>query len=76
MTRLTLVKPSDPPTRLGLRPREAAEALGISERLLWSKTKSGEIPHTRIGRTIVYPVALLETWLSEQAGKGDDRDPR
>ena len=44
---------------LSLRPRQAAKALGIGERLLWSKTNAGEIPHLRIGRAIVYPVGML-----------------
>ena len=43
---------------LALRPKEAARALGIGERLLWSKTNSGEIPHVRIGRAVVYPIDL------------------
>ena len=55
--------------RLALRPREAARALGIGERLLWSMTNRGEIPHLRLGRAIVYPVAELERWLAKQAGK-------
>jgi len=53
--------------RLALRPKEAARALGIGERLLWSKTNSGEIPHCRIGKAGVYPVEVLERWLAEQA---------
>jgi excisionase family DNA binding protein len=51
---------------LGLRPREAARALGIGERLLWEMTKSREIPHVRIGRAVVYPVTLLERWLQSR----------
>ena len=54
---------------LGLRPREAAKALGIGERLLWSKTNAGEIPHLRVGRAIIYPVDLLRDWMAEQASK-------
>ncbi len=54
---------------LGLRPREAAKALGIGERLLWSKTNSGEIPHLRIGRAVIYPVGMLRDWMAEQAAK-------
>lgn len=54
---------------LGLRPREAAKALGIGERLLWSKTNAGEIPHLRIGRAIVYPVDMLRDWMTEQSTK-------
>ena len=54
---------------LGLRPREAAKALGIGERLLWSKTNAGEIPHLRIGRVIIYPVGMLRDWMAEQVAK-------
>ncbi len=55
------------PPRLALRPREAAKALGIGQRLLWSKTNAGEIPSVRIGRTVLYPIRELERWLTEQA---------
>jgi excisionase family DNA binding protein len=54
--------------RLGLRPKEAARALGIGERLLWELTNRGEIPHARLGRCVVYPVTELEKWLAAQAG--------
>lgn len=56
------------PLTLALRPREAAAALGISERLLWTMTKAGEVPHVRFGRAIVYPVAKLEEWLQGKIG--------
>ncbi|MBN1489762.1 MAG: helix-turn-helix domain-containing protein [Phycisphaerae bacterium] len=62
-------KPNDPP-RLALSPREAAKALSISERTLWTMTKSGRVPHTRIGARVVYPVDALRRWLDEQAAKG------
>lgn len=55
-----------PPGRLSLRPREAARALGVGERLLWSWTNAGRIPHVRLGRAILYPVPALERWLEEQ----------
>ena len=58
-----------PTPRLALRSKDAARALGIGERLLWSKTNSGEIPHVRIGKAIIYPVHLLHDWLTEQARK-------
>ena len=63
---------------LSLRPREAAKALGVSERLLWEWTHHGDIPHVRIGRTILYPVDSLRDWLSRQAdaAKGGDDAPR
>jgi predicted DNA-binding transcriptional regulator AlpA len=55
---------------LALRPKEAALALGISPRLLWSKTNCNEIPHVRIGRAVVYPVELLREWLTQTAKGG------
>jgi excisionase family DNA binding protein len=54
---------------IALRPKEAAKALGIGERLLWERTNRGEIPHVRIGRAVVYPVAELERWLAEQSSR-------
>ena len=56
--------------RLALRPKDAAKALGIGERLLWSKTNADEIPHVRIGRAVVYPIDMLRDWLAEKARKG------
>ncbi|MCA9274594.1 MAG: helix-turn-helix domain-containing protein [Phycisphaerales bacterium] len=57
-------------SQLALRPREAAKALGIGERKLWALTNSGELPHARIGRAVVYPVRELQEWLSDRVGKG------
>lgn len=61
--------PEDP-RPLALRPAEAAKMLGIGQTLLWTWTNQRRIPHTRIGRAVVYPVAALEKWLAEQAAKG------
>ena len=59
---------------LALRPKDAAKALGIGERLLWSMTNRGEIPHLRLGKkAILYPIAELERWLTERARAGDRR---
>lgn len=55
---------------LALRPREAAKALGISERLLWEWTDRGEVPHIRLGKAILYPVDTLKDWLKRQAQQG------
>jgi hypothetical protein len=46
--------------------RTRSSARRISERLLWAKTKSGEIPHRRVGTRVIYPVALLQKWLVEE----------
>lgn len=64
--RLGAVRPENP--ALALRPRDAAKALGIGERLLWEMTKNGEIPCVRIGtRLVIYPVDVLRDWLKSRA---------
>ena len=52
---------------LSMRAREAAKALGISERLLWEWTNRGVVPHVRMGKAILYPVDSLRAWLLRQA---------
>jgi len=54
-----------------LSARDAASALGISARTLWSLTQAGEIPHVRIGRRVLYPHESLATWIArrEQGGQ-------
>ncbi len=52
---------------LALRPHEAARRLGISERTLAKYTAAGEVPHTRLGRAVLYPVPALEAWLAARA---------
>ena len=61
---------------LALRAPEAARAIGISERALWSLTNAGQIPHVRVGRAVVYPLRALEEWLLEQARKSTRRSSR
>ena len=58
---------SSAPPCLALRPKEAARAIGIGERKLWSLTNADQIPHIRIGRAVVYPVDALRQWLADQA---------
>lgn len=54
---------------MALRPREAARALGVSERWLWEQTKAGEIPCTKVGRVTLYPREMLEEWLRRRAAQ-------
>lgn len=54
---------------LALRPREAAKALGLCERTLWTMTQDGQVPHLRCGRLILYPVDSLRVWLTTEAAK-------
>jgi hypothetical protein len=52
---------------LSLRPRAAAQALGISERLLYDWTRTEGVPHVRIGNVVLYPVDVLKNWLATKA---------
>ena len=73
-TDATTPERADITPHLALRPKEAAKALHIGVRLLWSLTNRNEIPHVRLGRRIVYPICSLEAWLAEKArGKGGGR---
>ena len=51
--------------RLALRPKEAAEALGIGERTL--RQILPELPHVRVGGAVLLPVDGLRAWLNDQA---------
>ena len=53
-----------------LTAKQAASALAISERKLWSLTNSGEIGHVRIGRSVRYPIAGLQQWIDAQTQGG------
>ena len=45
---------------------EAAKALAISPRTLWSLTDSGKIPCVRIGRSVRYDPVDLRAWINSQ----------
>ena len=49
-----------------LKPPEAAVALGISPRKLWSMTRAGEIPCVRLGRAVRYDPSDLRAWIERQ----------
>lgn len=56
------------PRNLVLRPREAAQALGISERTLWSLTAPrGPLPCVKIGRSVRYCPDALKAYLASQS---------
>ncbi len=56
--------------RLALRPKEAADALGVSERTL--RTLGTEIPRILRGNVVLYPVEGLKEWLRRHAKASDD----
>jgi excisionase family DNA binding protein len=50
-----------------LTSREAAAALAISEKKLWSITAPrGELPAVRIGRSVRYSLTALQAWIEDQ----------
>lgn len=51
------------PQPLALNAKQAAKMLGLGKTLLWSLTNRREVPHIRIGRRVLYPVAALSEWL-------------
>lgn len=59
-----VVQASSP--RLALRKPEAAAALGVSDET-FDRHVRPSLPVVRLGSTRVYPVALLERWLLENA---------
>lgn len=60
------------PLKLLLAVREAAEALSICEKTLWSITAPrGDLPCVRIKRSVRYHVADLLTWIDQQKGGAD-----
>lgn len=54
------------PEPLSLRTREAAAALGISEKTLERRTKAGEIPSVLDGRCRLYEVKELKAYLASR----------
>ena len=57
---------SEPAVRLLLTPNEAARALSVSPRTLWSLTHDGKIPFVRIGRLVRYSPGDLQAWIDSQ----------
>jgi transcriptional regulator with XRE-family HTH domain len=54
---------------LALRLKDAARAIGVSDRLLWQWEHDRKIPSVRINGTVLFSVDVLRTWLIEQSSK-------
>lgn len=57
---------ADPRARLLLTELEAAKALSISPRTLWTLRNNGDIPHVRLGRAVRYDPDDLATWVKDR----------
>ncbi len=63
--------PSTP--KMLLSAREAAEALSICEKSLWTRTQPrGDLPCVRIGTRVLYHIADLTAWIEAQKEGGRD----
>jgi excisionase family DNA binding protein len=62
--------PTPEPLRLLLTPKEAANALGISDRQLWQLTKDGHVPAVYIGRGKRYDPRDLVTYIDRLKAAG------
>lgn len=51
--------------KLLLTAAEAAEALSVSPRTLWTLTQSGQIPSIKIGRLVRYDPEALRRWIEK-----------
>jgi excisionase family DNA binding protein len=58
--------PDQKPAPLSYRYKAASVATGISERKLSDLVRDHKIPFLRIGSAVLFPVAELERWLSDQ----------
>ena len=57
-----------------LKSPQAAEALAISPRTLWSMTNSGELPCVRFGGSVRYSADDLRAWIEQQKVVGERVD--
>lgn len=52
--------------RLLLRPREAAEAIGVGRSKVYELLASGKLPCIRVGSSVRVPVDALRAWIDRQ----------
>ena len=65
------IEPEDA-RRVLLSALEAADALGVSERLLRDLTAPrGDLPAVRLGRRVMYRRETLERWAADREGRAD-----
>ena len=62
----SMITTNEPRTTLAplLTVREAADVLRVSERTLWTLTKSGALPSVRVGRSVRYDQNDLAEWIA------------
>jgi excisionase family DNA binding protein len=61
---------------LAMRTKQAAAALGISERLLWELTQRGVIPCVRLNKAVLYSTDALRDWLRTQTVSAEKKSEK
>ncbi len=59
-----------PTPRLLLTARQAAAALAVCEKTLWTLTQRGDIPVVKIGRAVRYDPRDLTAWIESAKNLG------
>lgn len=59
-------------SKLALRPREAAAALGVSLSTLERLTRSGQITAVKLGRVRLYEISVLAAFLESRRAIGQE----
>lgn len=70
ISQLNSPSPDSSPKRLTLRKKEAAAALGVSQRTLHKLLKSGKIGSFKLDRAVLIPVSGLEAFIAQQMQRG------
>ena len=63
------------PAPLLLTCREAAAALQVCEKTLWTLTRDGKLPAVRIGRSVRYSVDDLRRFIEASKAEGSRHEP-
>jgi excisionase family DNA binding protein len=59
-----------PRAPIAVRPQQAAEMIGVSERTLRELMRQGEIPFAKLDRAVLIQVRELEAFIERRTSKG------
>lgn len=55
---------------IAVRPQQAAEMIGVSERTLRELMRQGELPYAKLDRAVLIQVSELEAFIERRTQKG------
>lgn len=59
-----------PPATIAVRPQQAAEMIGVSERTLRELMRQGELPYAKLDRAVLISVSELEAFIERRTQMG------